>query len=366
MKILFIAPIPPPVTGQSLAVKVIYDELEKEHQVEVINLNKESFKSGLNSLKRLNQVAGILKAVWRQRKNNDIIYFAISESFAGNMKDLVIYLICFKSLRQTIIHMLGGAGMKRILESRGIQFRLNNYFINRLGGIIVEGNTQFKMFSKIISPEAIHVVPNFAEDFLFVSESEIEEKFYCVNPITILYLSNLIYGKGYVELVDAYLGLSDNQKEKIRIVFVGGFESDNFKSDFLQKINGSEGLEYLGLFISGNEKKKLYLKSHVFCLPTYYPFEGQPISILEAYATGCVVITTNHSGIPDVFSNGTNGFEVEKKSADSIRDVLQQIIDKPEQLLPLAISNRNVALEKYRTSVYTASLIRVFDSIGSN
>ena len=35
MRILFIAPVPPPITGQSLAVKVFFDELVKNHEVEV-------------------------------------------------------------------------------------------------------------------------------------------------------------------------------------------------------------------------------------------------------------------------------------------------------------------------------------------
>ena len=66
--------------------------------------------------------------------------------------------------------------------------------------------------------------------------------------------------------------------------------------------------------MNGTQKKDLYSNAHIFCLPTYYPWEGQPFCILEAYAAGCVVITTNHSGISQVFKDGINGIEVEKKS----------------------------------------------------
>ena len=100
MKILFIAPLPPPITGQSLASKVFLDELVKSHTVEVINLSKESYKHGVTSFKRIIQVVALLKEVLHKRENADIIYFTISESFAGNLKDILIYLICFKSLRR--------------------------------------------------------------------------------------------------------------------------------------------------------------------------------------------------------------------------------------------------------------------------
>jgi glycosyltransferase involved in cell wall biosynthesis len=363
MKILFIAPVPPPVTGQSLAVKVLFDNLSEKHHVEIININKESLKSGMNSLGRIKEIAGILKKVLVKQRNKDLIYFTIAESFAGNMKDLLIYIFCYSSRKKIIIHMLGGAGMKSIIDKKGWQFRLNKFFISRLLGVIVEGQKQFGTFKNLIAPARIHVTPNFAEDFLFLSENEIQNKFISIFPVRILFLSNLIIGKGYKELVEGYLQLTEENKEKVIITFVGGFESDNRKGEFLKTIDGQKGLIYYGPFVSGNEKKALYTNSHIFCLPTYYPFEGQPISILEAYATGCAVITTDHSGIPDIFSNRVNGFEVQKMSPESIRLVIEEIVKNPDQLLPIAISNRNTAFSKYRTSIYAASVIGFFEKI---
>jgi glycosyltransferase involved in cell wall biosynthesis len=365
MKILFIAPFPPPLGGNSLAVKVFFDGLVKIHHIDVIDTNKDSFKSGVNSFKRIIQVLLIIRKVWHKKNDADSIYLSISESFAGNIRDLFIYVICFKRLKKMIIHLLGGAGMKKMMEKRGGHYKINRFFISRLGGIVVEGLTQAGIFSNAISREKIHIVPNFAEEFLFVSEKEIKDRFANICPLKILFLSNLIFGKGYNELVDAYLGLKDELKEKIKIVFVGGFESDKHKNEFIKKIDGHKGLIYHGLFVYGNEKKTLYSNSHIFCLPTYFPYEGQPISILEAYATGCVVITTNHSGIRDIFCDGVNGYEVQKRSAKSIKLILEQIIEKKERLLPMAISNREIAYEKYRTSIYVASLKRIVEGIGS-
>lgn len=368
MKILFIAPLPPPIDGQSKASKVLFDALtsDKANTVEVINYNKTNYKNGIKngsvSIKRLTEIFTVLKKIFLSN-GNDIVYLSLSESTAGNIKDLLIYLICFRKHSNMIVHMLGGAGMKKILEKGNFQSKLNGYFINRLGGVIVESKLNFDVFSKVISSEKIHIVPNFAEDFLFVSTEEIEKKFQNTNPLQILYLSNLIPGKGYLELLEAFTQLSDELKQKVKIVFVGGFESKENETEFLNQIQLHKQLSYYGTFVNGEEKRQLYCNSHIFCLPTYYPFEGQPISILEAYATGCFVMTTNHSGIPYMFTDNINGFEVQKQSANSIKLAIEKILLSQNKLLPTAILNRDVALEKYRTSIFQNSLVKIINSL---
>jgi glycosyltransferase involved in cell wall biosynthesis len=129
----------------------------------------------------------------------------------------------------------------------------------------------------------------------------------------------------------------------------------------LRRIAGEPRLSYLGPFIAGEEKKALYAKSQVFCLPTYYPYEGQPISILEAYATGCVVVATEHSGVPDVFRDGVNGFAVEARSADSIRQALERIARDPQRLVDIAVGNCQAAYQQYRTAAYQSALTEILE-----
>ncbi len=360
MKILFIAPIPPPINGQSKASKVLLDALLVDNQVDIINLSKSSLKSGVNSFKRIFEIIGILKEVRKRRNNNDIIYISLAESFAGNIRDLLIYYLCKKDLNKIYIHMLGGAGMKEILSNDGWQKNINAKFIRRLAGVLVEGPINYEVFKKVIDERKIHIIPNFAEDFLFVNDEEIENKFKSVDTINVLYLSNLISGKGYEELADAFLLLNGNEQKKINISFVGGFESEDKEKSFLNKINGNDRMKYLGKFIDGVEKRKLYCESHVFCLPTYYPFEGQPISILESYATGCVVVTSNHSGIPFIFKNNKNGFAVEKKSVTSLADALRKLIAEKDTLKNIGFQNRDEAFKKYRTEIYQKSILSIF------
>jgi len=360
MRVLFIAPLPPPVTGHSLATKIFLEELSKFHQVEVVNLSKESFVQGVDSFKRIIQVVILLKEVWRKRKSADIIYLTISESFAGNIKDLFIYLMCAQCLSNMYIHLHGGSLKRLLFDKHKVLFCINRWFMKKLAGVIITGRAHISIFEGIIQQKQIHVVPNFAQDYLFSSEQEIVAKFSSLCPMRILYIGGLIPEKGFNELADAYLILDSELKKIVRIDFAGMFEAEPQKVKFLRKIAGVDHLRYHGI-VDGAEKKNLFSQAHVFCLPTSL-LEGQPVSILEAYASGCVVLTTGQRGISDIFAAGVNGFEIQARSAASIKSVLEAIVGKPENLLKIAVANRKTASEKYRTSAYCSSLRAIIET----
>ncbi len=362
MKILFIAPLPPPMTGNSLAAKIIFDELSKNHKLKLINLSKGGFDQGINSFERIFTIMRILKNIWVNNKDVDSIYITLSQSISGNIRDILIYLICFRNLSKVTIHLHGGGIKKLIFDKYSFLKMINRFFIKRIGGVIVLGESLVNIFSDMITKQKIHIVTNFAEEFLFLDEKKIKRKFQTKTPLKILFMSNLIKGKGYLELFNAYIGLDDELKNNIQIDYAGSFESIKDKQTFLNQIKGFKKIQYHGI-VQGDYKKKLFANAHVFCLPTYYAFyEGQPISILEAYASGCVVITTNHGGIIDVFKDGINGFEAQKKSSKSIKLIIEKIINNYKQLLPLALFNFKTAKDNFRIKNYIASMKDVIES----
>jgi glycosyltransferase involved in cell wall biosynthesis len=360
-KILYIAPLPPPINGQSKASQVLLNKISINNDIYLINLSKSTLKSGFISITRIVQITKVFFNIRKNRKDKDIIYLSLAESTLGNIRDLLIYLILFNYLDKVYIHMLGGAGMSNILNKKNLVKKINIFFFNKINGIIVEGEVNYNLFSKFISTKKIHIVPNFAEDFLFLNNDEIIYKFTNLNKIQILFLSNLINGKGYEELVDAYFCLNHEIKENVNIVFVGAFENKNKKNLFLSKISKSNNLSYIGEFIDGIPKRMLYSKSHIFCLPTYYPFEGQPISILESYAAGCVVITTNHSGIPYIFTHLKNGYMVNKKSVSAIIEAITFLVQNKDKMNSIALENRNYAFSTFRTELFENKIVSILN-----
>lgn len=363
-KVLFVGPLPDPVTGQSLACQVFLQALQEHCEVEVVNTSKAGFRQGIDSISRVREVLQIIRQVRARQAVADVIYFTISESVAGNAKDLLIYAVCFARLHRMVVHLHGGASMRVLMRGRwGWLRRLNGFFLRRLGAVIVLGERLLDVFAGAAPAERLHVVPNFALQALFTSEAVIAAKFAQVQPLRLLFLSNLLPGKGHEELLQAFEALEPALRESLRIDFAGGFESEPAKQAFLTAIARFPQLEYHGV-VYGEHKRTLFAAAHVFCLPTYYPHEGQPISILEAYAAGCAVITTDHSGIFDTFADGINGLAVEKRSVASLQAALRAAAAEPARLAAMALLNHQTAHHRYTEDRYNQDLLRIVLGIG--
>ena len=363
MKILFIGPLPEPVTGQSLACQVLLDELNTSRAVDVINMSKRREVGTGKLILRIAEVIKYIWLAWSKHKAASVIYFNISESIAGVIKDVLIYIVCFSRIQHMVIHLHGGAGMREIMRSGNpILRRVNAFFLKRVGAIIVLGQSQIDIFSDFVNRDRIHAVPNFAINELFLTEEAVRSKFVQKTPLHLLYLSNMLPGKGYTELVAAIGALDIKLRECLVVDFAGGFQSKQDKADFIAAINSIPQINYCGV-VKGKKKIDLLSKSHVFCLPTYYPYEGQPISILEAYAAGCAVITTDHSGIPDIFTDHVNGYSVEKRSVNSLTSAIEYAITAPDRLLEFALTNNSTATQKYRTERFCRQVINIIESV---
>lgn len=362
MKILFVAPLPPPITGHSLVSKVLFDYLLLNQEVKAVDIRKKNFKEGIDGFNRIKEVIGIIKKVCKYNREADVIYLTISESFAGNLKDIIIYLTCFNKLSKMVIHLHGGTIKKSLWEKYKLLFFINRFFISRMGGVIISGISHLNIFRGVIPENKIHIVSNFSQDYLFLDEERIIEKFSDVTSnLRILYMSNLIPKKGFNELADSYFLLDDDLKKKVQLDFAGGFDSEEARMQFINKIKDFKQLKYHGL-VDNNIKRQLFSRAHIFCLPTSY-LEGQPVSILEAYASGCVVLTTGQQGILDIFTDKINGLQILEKSPSDIAKKIEKILAFPDTLLEIGLFNNNIASDKYRDISYNKAIENILLSI---
>lgn len=365
MRILFIAPLPAPVTGQSLACQVFLEGLRAAgNEVDVVNINKASLKSGAagGAFGRALEVLGFAWQACRRARHADLIYFTISESVAGNLKDLLIYLVCAGRLDRMVVHLHGGAGMRVLMHDKPLLAAINRFVLRRLGSIVLLGERHLDILRDLPSRDHVHLVPNFAQDAFFLAPQAIAAKFQHTSPLRLLYLSNLIPGKGYLELLKAYESLRPEEQAALQMDFAGAFENAQDEADFRARIAPLPRLQYHGV-VGGANKARLLAEAHVFCLPTYYPYEGQPISILEAYASGCAVITTDHSGIFDVFEPGKSGIAVDKQSVPSLAEALRACQADAQALQSYAQHNRQQADERFRVATYNFRLVSLLQDL---
>lgn len=356
-RVLFIAPVPPPTTGQSLACAALHDDLNaRSSEVVLINLSKDTFRQGASSLGRVWEIARILWRIATVGRSAQRVYFTPAESIAGNLKDLLIMAVLGRRIRCTYLHLHGGAGMRLLLSDRHRWLRrVNGWFLRRAAGVIVLGQRHVDIYATLVPPHRIHVVRNFAPDELFVSAPELDSKWTNTAVLNVLFLSNLLPGKGHAELVQAIERLPPDLAARFRFSFAGGFESEAAKDSFLRAIQHLPMVRYHGT-VYGAEKRSLLLRAHLFCLPTYYPYEGQPISILEAYAAGCAVATTDHSGIFDIFAPRKNGWQVMPRNPQSLVTMLEVVAANTSEAAHIGRSNHSAARGSFRREHHLAAL----------
>ena len=163
--------------------------------------------------------------------------------------------------------------------------------------------------------------------------------------------------------MNAAISLHNSGFNQLSFNFAGSFSNEYFKEQFLRIIEGLSYIKYLGI-ISGNVKYNLLMKSQIFCLPSYYPYEGQPISILEGYAAGCFVLTTDQGGIKDIFKDKINGVLIKKKSISSIEKAVKSYLMLNEsERYRIGLRNKLIVKEKYTINNFISNIKKVFDSI---
>lgn len=361
---IFIAPIPPPLNGQSIASKLLYDNLtEKFDEVYILDTNKKSYNSGIFNPLRVFSIFGIyyrLLIYLRYKRPPDLIYFSLSESLLGNCKDILFFFLLRKYLDKTVVHLHGGAGLKVLFRKYVFLKRINQFYYDRLRNVIVLGPSLKEIFDGFNISEKLSVVYNYASDSLSTDIKTIEDKFSEERILKILFCSNLIRSKGFEDLLDSLDFLNKEELRKIQIVVAGATPSkieENILKKYISRFPNT--ILFVG-FIDGEEKVFHFQNSNIFCLPTYYPYEGQPISILEAYASGQVVITTDHSGISDIFQNKYNGFYVNKRCPKSIADSIKLCLENRSVLVDIAINNFNDFNTHYRAERHLSDILKLF------
>ncbi|PEO38848.1 glycosyltransferase [Bacillus wiedmannii] len=85
--------------------------------------------------------------------------------------------------------------------------------------------------------------------------------------------------------------------------------------------------------------------------------EGIPVSLMEAMARGKLVISTYHSGIPELIDNDKNGWLVAENDAGQLTKKIIEVIEHPEQWEQVSKNARKKVDESYNIDTLNRQLI---------
>ena len=358
-KILIIGPFPDPISGVSLANKVVSEILsdEPDWRVSKLNTSFNKFDENVGSFSwdklffNLKFNLSVFKVI-----NHDVIYLTPGQTFFGVTKYLLFFLIAWCFRQEIVFHVHGNHLAKEYSELKGFKKWLFHFILSRSQKGIVLSESLMANVSPFVPKNGRFYLYNFAQDWAGFNAKSVQIE---NDGLRIVFLSNLMKEKGINDLLDALIKLEKSGiKYEARIA--GNIDADN-ESQVMKKFDALNDTKYIGV-VDGKAKFELLEWANTFVLPTYYKMEGQPISILEAMAAKCVLVTTKHAGIPDVMQENKNGVFVDKRSPISIYDAFCKQTNSPMVYNEMAINNRIEYLEKYTVDVFSKRLLNILRS----
>jgi glycosyltransferase involved in cell wall biosynthesis len=138
-------------------------------------------------------------------------------------------------------------------------------------------------------------------------------------PLSVLYLGQVIPRKGILELVDAIRAM---QGRPVSWTIVGGGEPE-----LMEILRNLPQTTVVGP-VSRTEAANCYQDADVFILPTHS--DGYALTQLEAAAHGLPIIASKNCG--EVVEQGVTGILLDEVSAYEIERAVMTFVDKPETL----------------------------------
>ncbi len=360
-KTLIIGPFSPPITGVSFANDTLYEGLKNNNfVVDTINFSYPTLKDNIGKFS-LRKVLYYFKLYFYLYKitGYDVIYMTPGQTFFGIIKYSPFILISKISNKKTIIHVHGNHLWKEYENLKGIKKKVFHQIISKYDKGIVLSPKLRKNLTPFMDDKNIYEVYNFVEDPILNNISSKNINLKNSTDLNIVYLSNLMKEKGIFDFLNALL-LLRRKSIPFKAKIAGAI--DNSTKQTLNALfkQLKENVEYLGI-VRKNDKLKLLINSNIFILPTYYPMEGQPISILEAMATGNIILTTDHAGISDIFVNKKNGFYINQNNPEDIAKKLEELSISLPSHKEMMLNNHKETLVKYTADNFIETISKILN-----
>lgn len=310
-----------PLTGNggiaSWTKKFLATFPDHQHHFRTIDITPKGGGSGgilrrtVNGLRANRRIMNQLRQLTKS-EHFDILHTTTSGDL-GSLRDLMVARHCRRRGIKTIMHCRYGCITEK-MQSSGIVGILTRAAMRTFDQIWVLDTRSYNTLRHLDWARGkVHLTPNSID----VTEPlHTEPKQYR----KIAFCGNLISSKGLFELIDAVKSVD------AELHIIGPGSDDGFA-----RIHSMAG-DLLGgrIFVHGSlpnaEAVRLLKTVDIVALPTYFPNEAFPISILEAMSLTKMVISCPRAAIPDMLTDLDGqpcGMLVEPRSSVAIADAIR-------------------------------------------
>ncbi len=113
--------------------------------------------------------------------------------------------------------------------------------------------------------------------------------------------------------------------------------------------------------------RKILSESDIFVLPSVTASdgdtEGTPVSLIEAMSSAIPVISTLHSGIPELVENGVSGFLIPERDVVALSDIIVYLAHNRHLLSELGAEGRKKVIKNHDIETLNDKLLNIYESI---
>ncbi len=254
-----------------------------------------------------------LPLVWRV---DDSVHINMGQTTASLVRDAVPLMIgSMVRRRVTAVALHGNAftGWRELC----LKAKFFAYLLNRVTVVSVLSERQKAFLISMGVRVRIEIVPN-ACDAVALRSDQIVAKHSSADRLMVLHMSSLIASKGYPDFLEALEIYGKNATTVIDAVLCGRFVGSQYSSRLNTESEAEAWIQCMMDRIAstgrvnikwvrgayGEEKWRLFEKSHVFVFPSAYAVEAQPIVLIEAIAQGLICLSTTVGDIGTIFPSG--------------------------------------------------------------
>ena len=307
--------------------------------------------TAINMLYFLRQALELFRL--KRTRHPRILHLPVTSSWSF-WKDAAFILIARFLRMKVAAHLHGGMFDRYYLESpRPIQ-RLIGWSLSNADVVIALSEYWKRFLLERIRPDLnVEVVPNTIDHrFAQTLDASVERQ-----PI-VLFVGGLGKRKGVYDILKA-VPLVTERLPQIQFVFAGAEEVSG-EWEKIQAVCAENDLgtrvQFLGN-VTGQAKLDLFQSASIFILPSHG--ENLPYALLEAMACGLPVVTTPVGAIPEIVTEGRNGFLIQPGDYRALAERIIQLWNDPSLRTSMDRANR----ERIRGAHLPEATARKFDVI---
>jgi glycosyltransferase involved in cell wall biosynthesis len=297
-------------------------------------------------------VKALLKFILLLARERRVLIHVHSASRASFWRKSIFMTVGMLAKCPVILHLHGG-GFARFYETEcgAIGRRLVRFFLDRAACIIVLSERWQAWMRGITRNPRLVCLPN--------PVAVVAERADMARRNLVLFLGRVERDKGVFDLLDAISALRAPIPD-VQLVCAG--EGDLERVARYAERLGIEGAVGLPGWVGRAEKQSLLERAAVLVLPSYA--EGLPMCLLEAMAAGLPVVTTAVGGIPDVVTDGVNGFLFTPGDTAALQRLVRRLMLDRELSMRIATAAQETVRQRFAVDRVMEQLEEIYAGLG--